>query len=61
MTGTTLQNRTFDDIWTVIQTQRKHGLVYGVTAAGVCALTGIERICPYGPGELAGEKQSMVL
>jgi uncharacterized protein (DUF4213/DUF364 family) len=48
MTGTTLQNGTFDDIWTAIQTRGKHGLVYGVTAAGICALTGIERICPCG-------------
>jgi uncharacterized protein (DUF4213/DUF364 family) len=46
MTGTTLQNGTFDDIWAAIQARGKHGLVYGVTAAGVCALTGIERICP---------------
>lgn len=47
-TGTTLQNGTFDDIWAHIQTQGKQGIVYGVTAAGVCALTGIERICPCG-------------
>ena len=48
LTGTTLQNGTFDDIWTGIEAQGKHGLVYGVTAAGVCALTGIARICPCG-------------
>ena len=48
MTGTTLQNGTFDDIWSAIQAQGKTGFVYGVTAAGVCALTGIERICPCG-------------
>jgi hypothetical protein len=47
-TGTTLQNGTFDSIWREIQTRGKIGLVYGVTAAGVCALTGIERICPCG-------------
>lgn len=48
MTGTTLQNGTFDDIWSAIQARGKTGLVYGVTAAGVCALSGIERICPCG-------------
>ncbi len=48
MTGTTLQNATFDGIWDAIEAHGKHGLVYGVTAAGVCALTGIERICPCG-------------
>jgi Fe2+ or Zn2+ uptake regulation protein/uncharacterized protein (DUF4213/DUF364 family) len=48
MTGTTLQNDTFDDIQRLIEKHGKTGLVYGVTAAGVCALTGIERICPYG-------------
>ena len=46
VTGTTLQNGTFDDIWTRIRAQGKPGMVYGVTAAGVCALVGIERICP---------------
>lgn len=48
MTGTTLQNGTFDDIWSRIQAQDKTGIVYGVTAAGVCYLTGIERLCPCG-------------
>ena len=46
MTGTTLQNGSFDAIWAAIRGQGKRGLVYGVTGAGVCALTGIERICP---------------
>jgi len=48
MTGTTLQNGTFDDIWQAIEKQGKTGLIYGVTAAGYCALTGIERLCPLG-------------
>ncbi|MCU0690097.1 MAG: DUF364 domain-containing protein [Polyangiaceae bacterium] len=48
MTGTTLQNGTFDDIWAAIEAHGKYGIVYGVTAAGVCALTGIERTCPCG-------------
>lgn len=47
-TGTTLQNGTFDDIWNRTQILGKRGIVFGVTAAGVCALTGIERLCPCG-------------
>ena len=47
-TGTTLVNNTFSRIWNRIQTQGKDYLVYGVTAAGVCLLLGIERICPRG-------------
>jgi len=48
MTGTTLQNGTFDDIWAAVEAQGKPGIVYGVTAAGVCALSGIPRLCPCG-------------
>jgi hypothetical protein len=48
LTGTTLQNGSFDNIWRVIGSRGKTGLVYGVTAAGVCALEGIDRICPCG-------------
>ena len=47
LTGTTLVNGTFDRIWNRIQAQGKGGLIYGVTAAGVSKLMGIERICPY--------------
>lgn len=48
LTGTTLVNGTFDRIWQRIAERGKAGLVFGVTAAGVCALLGFERICPYG-------------
>jgi len=48
MTGTTLVNGTFDKIWTAIRQYKKDHLVYGVTCAGVCSLTGVNRICPYG-------------
>jgi hypothetical protein len=48
LTGTTLVNGTFDEIWTRIGECGKAATVYGVTAAGVCALLGLERICPYG-------------
>lgn len=47
-TGTTLVNNTFSQIWNRIQAQGKDYLVYGVTAAGVSELLGIERICPRG-------------
>lgn len=48
LTGTTLVNGSFDFIWGKIMDGGKTGLVYGVTAAGICALLGFERICPYG-------------
>ena len=47
VTGTTLVNGTFDRIWDWIQRNSKDYLIYGVTAAGVCTLTGWDRICPY--------------
>jgi hypothetical protein len=48
LTGTTLVNGTFDRIWQRVAERGKAGLVFGVTAAGVCALLGFDRICPYG-------------
>ena len=47
-TGTTLVNGTFDAIWNRIRSRKKSYLVYGVTAAGVCELMEIPRICPRG-------------
>ncbi len=47
-TGTTLINNTFGGIRDRIQSCGKNYLVYGVTAAGVGELCGIERICPCG-------------
>ena len=47
-TGTTLVNGTFDRIWELIRRHGKDYLVYGVTAAGVSELTGLNRMCPYG-------------
>lgn len=48
ITGTTLVNGTFDSIMGWVRAYSKDYLVYGVTAAGVCGLMGLERICPYG-------------
>ena len=45
-TGTTLVNDTFDAILGRIKERKKGYLVFGMTVAGVSALTGIERICP---------------
>jgi len=45
-TGTTLVNDTFDTIYRLIEEQGKDYLVYGVTAAGVSSLFGLNRICP---------------
>jgi uncharacterized protein (DUF4213/DUF364 family) len=47
-TGTTLVNDTFGRIWNRIQSRGKNYLIYGVTAAAVCELMGMERICPRG-------------
>ena len=48
VTGTTIVNGTFDRIWKRIRGRRKDYLLYGVTAAGVSELLGLERICPCG-------------
>jgi len=48
ITGTTLVNGTFDPIIDSIHNHGKDYLVYGVTAAGICKLMGLNRICPYG-------------
>jgi len=48
VTGTTIVNGTFDRIWEQIRTQKKDYLLFGVTAAGVSELLGLERICPCG-------------
>jgi len=47
-TGTTLINNTFGGIWDRIHSGGKKYVVYGVTAAGIEALLGVERICPRG-------------
>jgi hypothetical protein len=48
ITGTTLVNGTFDRIRELADAASKEYLVYGVTSAGISALSGIDRICPYG-------------
>lgn len=48
ITGTTLVNNTFDSILKSLRKHKRDYLVYGVTGAGICHLTGLNRICPYG-------------
>ncbi len=48
LTGTTLVNGTFDKILEQVMATGTDYLIYGVTTAGVCALRGFDRICPYG-------------
>ncbi len=48
LTGTTMVNGSFDNIFSIIKKHKKKYLIYGVTAAGVCYLLGLERICFYG-------------
>ncbi len=47
-TGTTLVNDSYDTIRRGIEARNKDGLVYGMTASGVAALEGFDRICPCG-------------
>jgi len=48
LTGTTLVNDTFDGILDSVTKHGKDYLIYGITAAGVCELLGMDRICPQG-------------
>jgi uncharacterized protein (DUF4213/DUF364 family) len=47
ITGTTFVNGTFDSLMLCVKNYRKDYLIYGVTGAGICNLTGLNRICPY--------------
>jgi uncharacterized protein (DUF4213/DUF364 family) len=48
VTGTTLVNDTFGSILELIEAHGKAFTLYGMTAAGVAHLAGIDRLCPYG-------------
>jgi uncharacterized protein (DUF4213/DUF364 family) len=47
ITGTTFVNGTFDHIIHCVRNYKKDFLIYGVTGAGICKLSGLNRICPY--------------
>ncbi len=51
ITGTTIVNNTLDGILRFVKKHDKKYIIYGVTAAGVCQLLGLNRICPYGRDE----------
>ena len=48
VTSSSLTNGTFDDIYRESISAGKRLILFGITGAGVCALTGLERICPFG-------------
>ena len=48
MTGATLVNDAFDNIYRLIKKYKKEYLIYGVTASGINELLDFEGICPYG-------------
>jgi len=50
ITGTTLVNGTFNDLWNTVKEEKKMAMLYGVTAAGVCKLMNFPRICPCAQG-----------
>lgn len=50
VTGTTIVNATFDHIERLARRYARTLIVFGVTAAGVGALCGVTRICPYARG-----------
>jgi hypothetical protein len=47
-TSSSLSNGTFDDIHQEAVSAGKHLILFGITGAGLCALTGLERICFFG-------------
>jgi len=51
VTGTTLVNGTFGDISTAADRKGTKLYLYGVTAAGICRLFNIDRLCFYGHTE----------
>lgn len=48
VTSSAITNGTFDDIHQEAVSSGKHLILFGITGAAVCALTGIERICFFG-------------
>lgn len=48
VTGTTIVNGTFDEIFRLIHENKKEYYVFGVTGSGICAMMGLNRICPCG-------------
>jgi uncharacterized protein (DUF4213/DUF364 family) len=51
ITGTTFVNGTFNYIMHCVLNYKKDYLIYGVTGAGICKVSGFNRICPYSRNE----------
>jgi hypothetical protein len=50
LTGTTFVNGTFDALWTATRKADTPAVLFGVTAAAMAFLLGIERLCPCAQG-----------
>ena len=48
VTSSTLSNGAVDDIYRAATAAGKPIILFGITGSGVCALTGIERVCHFG-------------
>lgn len=48
VTSSAIANGTFDNIRKESVSAGKRLILFGITGAGVCTLTGLERICPFG-------------
>ena len=48
VTSSTLTNGSLDKILAQVEKNGKHIILFGITGAAVCALTGIERVCHFG-------------
>jgi len=48
VTGSAAVNGTLDGIHAMAEEHQKECILFGVTGAGVAALSGVERICPFG-------------
>lgn len=48
VTSSTNVNNTLDDLYTEAISHGKHFITFGITGAGISALSGLERICPFG-------------
>lgn len=48
VTSSTLTNGSLDNILAQVEKADKHIILFGITGAAVCALTGLERVCHFG-------------
>ncbi|MCQ6254556.1 DUF364 domain-containing protein, partial [Methanocaldococcus sp.] len=48
VTGSTISNGTFENIWELAKKYKKRIIFYGTTIAGISKILGIERFCVLG-------------